>query len=566
MSSMSDRSKTIRRRAKDASTTPADDSASKPEAARPDPSAAKPESPSGSSDRFFAPDPALVDARSTQKAAVTAEAAPIVAESETGQTPQPSPVSDTTSGASAKSPAPTDSRSGSFADLFEGSSVPKATRLSVGDQVTGSVVHVGEDGAFVELVGSRAQVFFPIDPGSPKPAVGDELRGIVQKIDGDTAIAGAGLGRGVTLEELQIAMRDGIPIEGKVSGVNKGGVKVDLGGTIAFCPISQLELHFVNDASVFLQKTLSFHVTEIKERDVVLSRRTILKAERDAQRDQLAANLVPGARIRGTVVRVVDFGAFVDLGGVDGLIPTRELTYDRRRPDQVVSTGQPVEVVVQEVTHKGDDLRITLSLKALEDDPWAAIEQVAPRSVVLSGKVRRVMDFGAFVELAPGIEGLLHISELGRGEQVHVGQELLVTVNSIDHGKKRVSLAPAPAGVSAGATLSRQSVRIGEIVDAVVEQHERFGVFVQIEGLSGKAGRALIHDRELSSDESGIDKKRSFPIGKKVRAKVIDTKRLALSIKAIAEDEARAEVKSYQAGAQSQSMGTFGDLLKKLPK
>ncbi|MCA8917441.1 MAG: S1 RNA-binding domain-containing protein, partial [Planctomycetes bacterium] len=175
-----------------------------------------------------------------------------------------------------------------------------------------------------------------------------------------------------------------------VSGVNKGGVKVDLGGIQAFCPISQLELSYVPDASVYLQKTLRFTITEIKgDRDVVLSRRPILAAERDRKREEIAGGLAVGARVSGTVVRVVDFGAFVDLGGIDGLIPTRELTYGRKRPEQVVSTGQRVEVIIQEITRKGSEMKITLSLKALDDDPWSAVHSVAAPGSVIAGTVRK---------------------------------------------------------------------------------------------------------------------------------------------------------------------------------
>ncbi len=466
--------------------------------------------------------------------------------------------------------AKADGNAPSFADLFSGESVPEDKSLKVGDAVEGTVVHAGNDGLFLDLGGARQQAFYPRLELSEKLAeakVGDTVKAFIVRIEGGNVVLGQGLGKGMSTDELQAALDEKIPVEGKVTGVNKGGVSVDLGGLRAFCPIGQLELRYVNDASVYLNQTLRFHVLEIKgDRDVVLSRRAILEAEKEATREALAEKLVPGTRLTGQIARVVDFGAFVDLGGIDGLIPTRELSYDRRRPEQVVSTGQQVEVMVQEVTRKGDDLRISLSLKALADDPWDAVERVAPSGVVAQGVVRRLMDFGAFVELAPGIEGLLHVSELGAGARhpssfLNVGQALLVTVQSVDKNKKRISLAPAPDGAEAGTRVAQAALQVGEIVNVSVEMHERYGIFVQVEGVAGKAGRGLIHARELGVDH-GVDYKKAFPLGKTFKAKVIDTGRLSLSVKAIAEDEARATVREYQASSEKATLGTFADLLK----
>ena len=222
------------------------------------------------------------------------------------------------------------------------------------------------------------------------------------------------------------------------------------------------------------------------------------------------------------------------------------------------------------ITRKGDDLRTSLSLKAMGDDPWDSLERVAAPGAVAQGVVRKVMDFGVFVELAPGIEGLLHVSELGGGDrhpnsQFNVGQPLLVTVQSIDRDRKRISLAPAPKGATAGQRVDGNQPQVGDIVKVTVSQHERYGVFVQIEGLPGRAGRGLIHEKELGLSH-GVDVKKAFPIGAVVDAKVTATGKLALSIKAIAEDEARREVESYKATQSSKSMGTLGDLLAGLKK
>ncbi len=463
----------------------------------------------------------------------------------------------------------------SFADMFEKqAAVPDGRRFSIGDQVEGTVVHIGADGAFVEL-GSRQQAFYPkaelVDPrGELKTKVGARIRGFVVKFDpeGNPELGRQMGGGGVSLDQLRTAMDEKIPVEGKVSGVNRGGVSVMFGKVRGFCPMGHLELHRVQDASKYLQQTLQFHVIEVKEREVVVSRRAILEVEAKAKRDVALEEIRPGARLTGTIARVVDFGAFVELApGIDGLIPTRELSYDRRRPDQIVSTGQRVEVLVTEVTQKGGKPRIALSLKALGDDPWDRVDQIAPRGQVVQGVVRKLMDFGAFIELAPGVEGLLHISELGAGAKdpssfMNVGDPLLVVVQTVDKERQRISLAPAPKDARAGAKAATSKVQVGDIIEVTVEKIERFGVFVQLDGVAGKAGRGLIPSRELGVDE-GSDLRKKFPVGTRVKAKVIDTGRLKLSIKAMKDDEDRAVFESYKKSKEGQSMGTFGDLLKK---
>ncbi len=487
-----------------------------------------------------------------------------------------SPAGETAAKSEAAAPPPAAEPKASFADLFDGDSVPRATKLSVGDVVEGPIIQVGSDGVFVDA-GGHQQAFFPraelLEKGELTVEAGDVIRGHVVRIGDDgTAELGRRLGRGMSLEELDAARAEGLPVEGKVVGVNKGGVSVDLGGVRAFCPIGQLDRVYVADASVYLQQTLRFLVTSVEgDGDVVLSRKAIVEAEAERNRDALLAELQVGEVRVGTVVRVRDFGAFVELApGLDGLIPNREISHDRRRADQVVSTGQSVEVKIQEITRKDGQPRITLSLKAMADDPWDAVERVASPGQVVQGVVRKIMDFGAFIELAPGVEGLLHVSELGGGERhpntvFNVGEPLLVTVQSVDLQRKRISLAPAPKGATAGQRVDGNQPQVGDIVKGVVDSHERYGVFVQIEGIPGRAGRGLIHEKELGLGH-GVDAKKEFPIGSTVEAKVIKSGKLALSIKAIAEDEARREVASYKASQDKKSMGTLGDLLADLKK
>lgn len=462
----------------------------------------------------------------------------------------------------------------SFADMFEASGgvAPTRRRYRVGEAVKGQVVLVGAEGVFVELEGQQA--FFPklsltAPNGELKVAVGDTLDGFVTKVEGGTIELGRRLaGMGMSREQLETALAEKAPVEGKVTGVVKGGLTVDLGGTRAFCPMGMVDTRRVMDATPYLLQTLQFQIVELRgDRDVIVSRRAILEAEQAEQREALLQTLQLGARLRGQVTKVLDFGAFVDLGGVEGLIPTRELTHDRRRPEQVVSIGDYVEVRVLDIT-RGEKTKITLSLKALAADPWDSVEELAPRGRVVSGKVVKLMDFGAFVQIAPGIEGLLHVSELGAGNRhpnamLSIGEVVLVVVKNIDRERQRIGLAPAPKGASVGeAVEGGAGLTAGAIVQCTVEAHERFGVFVQVEGVPGRAGRGLIRERELGLAQ-GADPKRAMPIGTELSAKIVNAgDKLELSVKAIKEDEERAVFESYAKGSKGAKMGTLGDLLR----
>jgi small subunit ribosomal protein S1 len=276
--------------------------------------------------------------------------------------------------------------------------------------------------------------------------------------------------------------------------------------------------------------------------------------------------------VRGTVTGVREFGAFVDLGGIEGLIPRSEIAYDRRvAVADALKAGEVVEVQVTEVQdvqptkQGGPTKKITLSLKALADDPWAKLDLAEGR--VVMGTVISTAEYGRFVRLAPGIDGLLHTSELGKkgAAEAEVGQELLVVIKKIDRGAKKISLAPAPDGATAGSTVADVRVAIGAVVRGVVEHIETYGVFVQLEGTKGRGGRGLVPSQELGVAR-GTDLRKAFPEGTPVVAKVLETGegRLRLSIKGAKDDEERAQFEEARGKASAPaSLGTFADLLKK---
>ena len=273
--------------------------------------------------------------------------------------------------------------------------------------------------------------------------------------------------------------------------------------------------------------------------------------------------------LRGTVTGVRDFGAFVDLGGAEGLIPRSEIAHDRSvAVADALKAGDVVEVQVREIKDVeparpgGATKKITLSLKALAEDPWAGLDLIEGR--VVEGTVTRSTDFGRFVRLAAGVEGLLHVSELGRGVKAEEGESLRVVVKKIDREAKKISLVPAPDDAVVGATVSNVAVKVGAVVTGTVERIETYGVFVQVDGTKGRAGRGLVPNAETGLPR-GTDLRKALPEGTKVTAKVLETGdgRLRLSIKGAKEAEERADYEEARGKQRAPaSLGTFADLLK----
>lgn len=481
--------------------------------------------------------------------------------------------------------------SDSFASLFEAETrgqKPQKSRLpALGDRVRAEVVQVGKDAVFVEIaqtgVGKRTQAYLDLQDirdaeGQSSLKVGDVVEAVVVAVNGGEVRLGRTMGRPQGLAELESAHAARVPVEGKVTGVNKGGLEVEVAGVRAFCPISQADRGFVQDPQELVGRSLLFVVTEVREggKRVVLSRRAALEQESRARSAETLAKIAVGAVLRGSVTGVREFGAFVDLGGIEGLIPNQELSHDRSaRAEGVLSPGDSVEVQVREIKDGVDKrgektTKITLSLKALSADPWESVDSVAPVGRVVRGSVGRLAEFGAFVRIAAGIEGLLHVSELGGkvahpSEVLKVGDTLTVVVRSVDAKARKISLAPAPEGLEVGAEARGPSMAIGAIVTGTVDRVEAYGVFLQVEGTRGRVGRGLIPNVELGTAR-GSDTRKLFPLGTKLTAKVLETGegKLKLSLRAIKDDEERADFDGYrEQSAASSKLGTLADLLKK---
>jgi small subunit ribosomal protein S1 len=334
------------------------------------------------------------------------------------------------------------------------------------------------------------------DDGSVKVAVGDEIEARVVEL-GDKAgsvVLRKLMRKGAELRgELQSAFELGVPVEGTVTAVNKGGVEVMIAGVRAFCPVSQLELRQVEDASVYIGRKLAFKITkhEADRRGVnlVVSRRALLEEEARGKAAVTREKLVVGAVLPGVVVAIKDFGAFVDIGGIEGMLPASELGFARgQKPSEVLTVGQPLEVQVLRLEKTDDPRRperISLSLKSLSRDPWDDVPTRYAPGTKLTGKVAKVEVFGAFVELEPGIEGLVHISEMsgeksndGKPRSVRHAREAMkpgesheVTVLSIDRERRRISLGLGdrtadiePADLEAAARLAAPG-KLGTFAD-----------------------------------------------------------------------------------------------------
>ena len=338
---------------------------------------------------------------------------------------------------------------------------PRTKRPKVGDLIKGKVISFGKDTVFVDLGGKaegtleRSQV--TDSEGKLQINVGDMIETrIVSDAGGVLNLRIRMGGRGPEAKaELQQAHELGIPVEGTVTEVIKGGVSVDVAGVRGFCPASQIDARFVEDLTTYVGQKLTFRITRYEPRNLVLSRRVLVEEEKAKIATETRKTLEPGLVVRGKVVGFKPFGAFVDIGGMEGMLHVSELGYSRvEKPEDVLSMGQEVEVVVlknEQVVEKGRTIdRISLSLKALATDPWRDAVAMFKEGQRLKGKVTRLMTFGAFVQIAPGIEGLVHISELGAGrrlnhpkEVVAEGQEVEATILRIDAPERKIALSLA---------------------------------------------------------------------------------------------------------------------------
>ncbi|HJP32302.1 MAG TPA: S1 RNA-binding domain-containing protein [Candidatus Latescibacteria bacterium] len=341
-------------------------------------------------------------------------------------------------------------------------------QVKVGDRVSGVLVRLGEENCFVDF-GGRSEGMIRTtemkgEDGELAFKVGEPLEAFVVS-DADSVVLSRFVsGEARQADTLYKAYKAGIPIEGKVMAVNKWGIGVDLEGMRAFCPVSQVDTQFTKDLEQYRDKKMTFKIIRFRDhgRSIVLSRRALLEAEQEKDAVEIREKIVDGTQLTGTVTRLENFGAFVDVGsGVEGLIHVSEMRHERvNHPKDVVQPGEEVTVKVIAVKNLGDRRkeRISLSIKALEKDPWDEVRSQFPAGTVTMGKIEGVEEYGAFVELAPNVRGLIHVSELAERRVNHprdvvsVGEEVKVAVMEVDNKRKRLRLSIRRAEQVEGAT------------------------------------------------------------------------------------------------------------------
>jgi small subunit ribosomal protein S1 len=360
------------------------------------------------------------------------------------------------------SPAADDEPSTEFAALLADQAQAAPPEPKAGDKVTGTIVQITDTEAMIDC-GGRSEIPMAIDElrddqGQIAHKVGDSLDGHLAKAkDGGLKFTLAINLREAGRRALADAHAHGTPVEGKVGETNKGGFSISLSGVRAFCPFSQIDLRRADDPTLFVGKTFKFKVVELSEdgRNVVVSRRAFLQEHRDTEATRTRQALALGDVREGTVTRLVPFGAFIDIGGVEGLVHISQISHQRvANPADVLREGQSVKVKVLEIQNLGGgrNERISLSIKALASDPWPTTASSLQPNTDVAGRVTRLVDFGVFVELLPGIEGLIHISELANRRIVHPrevvneDEEITVRIVDVDLSRRRISLSRKLAG------------------------------------------------------------------------------------------------------------------------
>jgi len=348
-----------------------------------------------------------------------------------------------------------------FAAMFEASI--KTRRFTQGQTVDGTIVAIGSDVAFVD-VGGKGEAVIDVaelkdDEGDIEVNVGDRIQAMVVSTAGGLTLSRALTRGAATLAQLEDAFNAGLPVEGKVEGEVKGGYEVRIARQRGFCPFSQIDTQRGTDPSQHIGQVYKFRIIEYKDggKNLVVSRRSVLEEEQRAQAVEIRKSIVPGAVITGRVSSVRDFGAFVNLGaGVEGLLHVSEMGWSRvLDPSQVVQPGEEITVKVLRVDEEGQ--KISLGLKQLSADPWSSVGATYEAGQVRAGRVTRIAEFGAFVELEPGVEGLAHASTFpptgranGWTKSVSAGMTADFEILSVDLEKKRIGVALVPEGSARG--------------------------------------------------------------------------------------------------------------------
>ncbi len=419
-----------------------------------------------------------------------------------------------------------------------------------GSVVKGTVIAIEAGQAIIDVgykMEGRVELKEFANPGeAPEVAVGDEVEVFLDRVEnarGEASISRDKARREEAWDRLEKAYGDEERVEGAIFGRVKGGFTVDLGGAVAFLPGSQVDVRPVRDAGPLMGLKQPFQILKMDRRrgNIVVSRRAILEESRAEQRAEVIANLTEGQAVDGVVKNITEYGAFVDLGGVDGLLHVTDMAWRRvNHPSEIVSIGETIKVQVIKINKETH--RISLGLKQLQDDPWDAVQSKYPLETSHTGRVTNITDYGAFVELEPGVEGLVHVSEMSwtkknvhPGKIVSTSQEVEVMVLEIDLTKRRVSLGLKQTMRNPWEVFA-ETHPVGTEVEGEVKNITEFGLFIGLDDdIDG-----MVHLSDLSWDQRGEDAIQNYRKGDLVKAAVTevdtDKERISLSVKALGND------------------------------
>ncbi|ABL71852.1 SSU ribosomal protein S1P [Paracoccus denitrificans] len=432
-----------------------------------------------------------------------------------------------------------------------------------GSVVKGKVIAIEAGQAIIDVgykMEGRVDLKEFANPGeAPAIAIGDEVEVYLDRVEnarGEASISREKARREEAWDRLEKAYAAEERVEGAIFGRVKGGFTVDLGGAVAFLPGSQVDVRPVRDAGPLMGLKQPFQILKMDRRrgNIVVSRRAILEESRAEQRAEVIANLSEGQTVEGVVKNITEYGAFVDLGGVDGLLHVTDMAWRRvNHPSEILSIGETVKVQVVKINK--DTHRISLGMKQLQADPWDTVGSKFPIGSVHTGRVTNITDYGAFVELEAGVEGLVHVSEMSwtkknvhPGKIVSTSQEVDVMVLEIDEAKRRVSLGLKQTMRNPWEVFA-ETHPVGTVIEGEVKNITEFGLFVGLEGdIDG-----MVHLSDISWDTRGEEAIQDFRKGDVVKAVVqevdIEKERISLSIKALENDAMAEAVEGIKRGS-----------------
>jgi len=436
----------------------------------------------------------------------------------------------------------------SFAELFEQSLA--SGPMKSGTILTGNVIEVTPEVVIVSA-GLKSEAVIPAvefrdENGEMEVKVGDDVEVALDAVEdgsGETRLSRERAKRARTWESLEKSYENSEIVIGIINGRVKGGFTVEIDFVRAFLPGSLVDVRPVRDPSYLEGKPLEFKVIKLdqKRNNVVVSRRAVVEEEYSAERDELLENLVEGATIKGVVKNLTDYGAFVDLGGIDGLLHITDMAWKRvKHPSEVVNVGDEIDVRV--LRFDRDKTRVSLGIKQLGADPWQAIARRYPATTRMFGKVTNIADYGCFVEIEEGVEGLVHVSEMdwtnknvNPSKVVNVGDEIEVMVLEIDEERRRISLGVKQCQSNPWAEFSA-AFKKGDKVTGTIKSITDFGIFIGLPG--GIDG--LVHLSDISWDLEGEEAVRNFTKGEELETTVLaidpERERISLGIKQLDQD------------------------------